>query len=94
MSANLFNILPSSTPRSRLNLDDIREKLAGAKGPRFWRSLDELADGEEFGFFAYPLSCRAPHEGGYAESQVMPSFDLSALCSSSRVTGFHSPSSA
>jgi hypothetical protein len=31
---------------------------------------------------------------GYAESQVMPSFDLSALCSSSRVTGFHPPSSA
>jgi len=24
------------------------------------------------GFFAQPPSCRAPHEGGYAESQIMP----------------------
>jgi hypothetical protein len=25
------------------------------------------------GIFDYPLSCRAPHERGHAESQVMPS---------------------
>ncbi len=39
------------TKKSRtvsLDLSKIREKLAGATGPKYWRSLEELADTEEF----------------------------------------------
>jgi len=31
-----------------LNLDEIRERLAGARGRNYWRSLEEVADSEEF----------------------------------------------
>jgi len=31
-----------------LDLEKIREKLAGARGPKYWRSLEELAETEEF----------------------------------------------
>src|SRR2546427_10359448 len=46
------------------------------------------------GIFAYPPSCRAPHEGGHAESQIMPSYSLVPLCCSMPSTGCFSPSSA
>ncbi len=32
----------------KLSIEDIREKLAGRTGEQYWRSLDELADTEEF----------------------------------------------
>src|SRR5512140_45286 len=31
-----------------LDLDDVRERLQKMSGPEYWRSLDELADNEEF----------------------------------------------
>ncbi|MGB7136903.1 MAG: TAT-variant-translocated molybdopterin oxidoreductase, partial [Acidobacteriaceae bacterium] len=31
-----------------LTLDEVRAKLAGQKGKKFWRSVDELADAPEF----------------------------------------------
>lgn len=31
-----------------MNLDEIRERLAGARGRNYWRSLEEVADSEEF----------------------------------------------
>ena len=33
---------------SRVNLPELRAKIASATGPRYWRSLDELAETEEF----------------------------------------------
>ena len=33
----------------KLTLGEVREKLAQQKGPRFWRSIDELAETPEFG---------------------------------------------
>jgi response regulator RpfG family c-di-GMP phosphodiesterase len=45
------------------------------------------------GFFAQPLSCRAPHEGGHAESQIMPSYSMGPLCCAMPSTGCFSPSS-
>lgn len=38
---------PSNEP-IRLNLDAIREKLAGKTGKKYWRSLEEVADTAEF----------------------------------------------
>src|SRR5262249_42728794 len=37
---------PPSSPE--IDLDAIRAKLAGARGKRYWRSLEELAETEEF----------------------------------------------
>src|SRR5579862_9473410 len=34
--------------KSKLTLDEARGKMAEAKGPEFWRSLEELAGSEEF----------------------------------------------
>lgn len=34
--------------RQPLNLDEIRKRLEQAKGPHYWRGLEELADSEEF----------------------------------------------
>lgn len=34
--------------RPRLNLAKIRERLEAAKGPEYWRSLEELAGSDEF----------------------------------------------
>ncbi|MGQ9791115.1 MAG: TAT-variant-translocated molybdopterin oxidoreductase [Armatimonadota bacterium] len=34
--------------RQPLNLDEIRKRLSQAKGQQYWRSLEELADSEEF----------------------------------------------
>ena len=38
----------STSRRSRIDLAAMRERLQGTRGPRFWRSLDELAETEEF----------------------------------------------
>src|ERR1700747_2294451 len=32
----------------RMDLDAIRARLAAVRGPEYWRSLEELADDEEF----------------------------------------------
>ncbi len=37
-----------STPTLTLTLAQVREELKGARGKKFWRSLDELANTEEF----------------------------------------------
>lgn len=34
--------------RKNLNLDAIRERLAGTQGPTYWRTLEELAETDEF----------------------------------------------
>jgi MoCo/4Fe-4S cofactor protein with predicted Tat translocation signal len=36
------------THRTALDRDVVREKLSGTTGPEYWRSLDELADTDEF----------------------------------------------
>ena len=41
----LSSIRPSA---SRLDVAAIRERLAGARGRQYWRSLEELAETEEF----------------------------------------------
>ncbi|MEE9563237.1 MAG: TAT-variant-translocated molybdopterin oxidoreductase, partial [Thermoanaerobaculia bacterium] len=38
----------STSRRSRIDLAALRERLHDTRGPRFWRSLDELAETEEF----------------------------------------------
>lgn len=38
----------STSRKSRIDLAAVRERLHGTRGPRFWRSLDELAETEEF----------------------------------------------
>src|ERR1700716_2840694 len=35
-------------PTQPLNLAEVRQRLAGARGKEYWRSLDELAQTEEF----------------------------------------------
>jgi MoCo/4Fe-4S cofactor protein with predicted Tat translocation signal len=35
----------------RLNLDELRRRLSEASGPKYWRSLEEVADTEEFRAF-------------------------------------------
>jgi MoCo/4Fe-4S cofactor protein with predicted Tat translocation signal len=42
----LATVRPAAKPR--LDLATIRERLAGARGQQYWRSLDELAETEEF----------------------------------------------
>src|SRR5512143_4377686 len=37
-----------SVPEARLELDEVRAKLEAAKGPQYWRCLEELADSEGF----------------------------------------------
>src|SRR5437870_1395951 len=45
----LIHIAPAKdTPASKLDLDDVREKLSKAKGPRYWRSLEELTQQDGF----------------------------------------------
>ena len=39
---------PHADVGKKLTLDEVRAKLANQKGPRFWRSVDELADAPEF----------------------------------------------
>jgi molybdopterin-containing oxidoreductase family iron-sulfur binding subunit len=39
---------PAPVPRPRIDLSAIREKLEHSKGPEFWRSLEEVAETEEF----------------------------------------------
>ncbi len=34
--------------KKRLDLDEVRAKLAGTTGPKYWRGLEEVADTEEF----------------------------------------------
>ena len=34
--------------RNKLDLEQVRERVAGTKGPEFWRSLEELAGNSEF----------------------------------------------
>ncbi len=45
-SQHLEEVCPSK--KSKLTLDEARGKMAEAKGPEFWRSLEELAGSEEF----------------------------------------------
>src|SRR3954452_25399693 len=42
----LSSVRPASRPR--LDMDTIRQKLAGARGRHYWRTLYELAETEEF----------------------------------------------
>ncbi|HEV2988658.1 MAG TPA: TAT-variant-translocated molybdopterin oxidoreductase, partial [Candidatus Angelobacter sp.] len=45
-----LNLLsPSDIKPASLDLEAFRKKLADAKGPRFWRSLEELANDKAFG---------------------------------------------
>jgi hypothetical protein len=46
------------------------------------------------GVSAQPPSCGARHEGGHAESQIMPSYSMGPLCCAMPSTGCFSPSSA
>ncbi|MEX2536143.1 MAG: TAT-variant-translocated molybdopterin oxidoreductase [Trueperaceae bacterium] len=50
-----------------LNISEIRERLNGASGKAYWRSLDELADTEEFREFLHQEFPRqaAPLEGSF-----------------------------
>src|SRR6476646_8497408 len=36
------------TKKARLGLDEIRDRIAGTKGPEYWRSLEELAGSPDF----------------------------------------------
>ena len=40
---------PAAAPGAALDLAVVRERLAGARGPRYWRSLEEVAATPEFG---------------------------------------------
>lgn len=40
--------MPSMNSPRKFNLDEIRRRVASEKGPRLWRSLEELADSDEF----------------------------------------------
>ncbi|HEV2961220.1 MAG TPA: TAT-variant-translocated molybdopterin oxidoreductase [Candidatus Angelobacter sp.] len=40
---------PSDIKPASLDLDAVRKKLAGAQGPRYWRTLEELANEKAFG---------------------------------------------
>ncbi len=39
------------TTKTRLDLDEVRAKLGGTAGPKYWHGLEEVADTEE-------LDCR------------------------------------
>lgn len=49
-SEPLVQITPDAAKASRAKLDlsELRERLAGQTGPRLWRSLDEVAETQEF----------------------------------------------
>src|SRR3982750_1032277 len=54
---DLVQIRPLGEPlpparRERIDLDAIRRKLDSAQGPEYWRSLEEVAQTEEFQRFA------------------------------------------
>src|SRR5690606_31536760 len=38
---------------AQIDISSIRERLAGAEGPAYWRSLDEIADTQEFQEFLH-----------------------------------------
>ena len=40
--------MDNETKQGRLDLDAIREKLTGKNGKRYWRSLEQVAETEEF----------------------------------------------
>src|SRR6202047_5489675 len=42
-------IYASEIKPASLELETVRKKLADAKGPKYWRTLEELADQEAFG---------------------------------------------
>jgi molybdopterin-containing oxidoreductase family iron-sulfur binding subunit len=45
------NLIPADTILpARLGVDEARKKLAGAKGPKFWRTLEELSSNNEAAF--------------------------------------------
>jgi molybdopterin-containing oxidoreductase family iron-sulfur binding subunit len=45
-----LNLVPVGQIKpARLDLDAVRQKLSQARGPRYWRTLEELADQEAFG---------------------------------------------
>jgi MoCo/4Fe-4S cofactor protein with predicted Tat translocation signal len=44
----LFDVPPLTRKTMALDLDAVRQRLAGQHGPRYWRSLEELADTPEF----------------------------------------------
>src|SRR5215472_3866443 len=51
IDGDFVQIRPAAEPapvRSRVDLAAIREKLENSKGPEFWRSLEEVAETEEF----------------------------------------------
>ena len=44
------NLIPADEIKpARLELDEVRKKLAGAKGPKYWRTLEELSGQKAFG---------------------------------------------
>jgi len=58
---------------AKLDLTDIRARLADQEGPAFWRSLDEVADTEEFRLFLekeFPRQA-APLENGMARRDFL-----------------------
>src|SRR5260221_10611221 len=55
-----------AAPSKRLDLASIRAKLAGASGQQYWRSLEELAETEEFQRY---LQKEFPHQ---APSDMSP----------------------
>ena len=42
-------ISASEIKPASMELETVRKKLANAKGPKYWRTLEELADQEAFG---------------------------------------------
>src|SRR5206468_878528 len=45
-----LNLIPAGAIKpASLNLDDVRRKLADAKGPKYWRTLEELSNEQAFG---------------------------------------------
>jgi MoCo/4Fe-4S cofactor protein with predicted Tat translocation signal len=45
-----LNLVPVGQIKpARMDLDAVRQKLSQARGPRYWRTLEELADQEAFG---------------------------------------------
>jgi len=47
--SNLNLISVGQIKPARLDLEAVRQKLASARGPKYWRTLEELADQEAFG---------------------------------------------
>jgi len=46
---NLKLLSATDIKPASLDLDSVRKKLAGVKGPKYWRTLEELADEQAFG---------------------------------------------